>query len=223
MKTDNKQLEISEEMAITLPYVIKIIKELCPAGATYASRVMTLAVDLSDELDSFYTGAFLSDYGCYPFLIVKEYHYEEDCHISDPVIVKSMFDIGSFHEFVDYLSVSERIKADIKKDVLSWYANIGEKLDVVYLDVIQHLIEYFKCLKKQYEYARSETERACNTPIGYSSMVNLECALTLPYLMKRINKFNQKKGAASGRRLLVLKVGSSDDRVIVSCEKCNKK
>lgn len=223
MKTDNKQLEISEEIAITLPYVIKIIKELCPAGVTYASRVMESAANLSDALGSFYTGAFLSDYGCYPFLIVKEYHYEEDCCISEPVIVKSAFDIGSFTKFVDYLLVSEKIKADIKKDVLSWYVNIDEKLDVVYLDVIRHLIEYFKCLKKKYEYARSEVKRACNTPIGYSSMVNLECALTLPYLMKRINKFNRKKGTASGRHLLVMKSGSSDDRVIVSCEKHNKK
>lgn len=223
MKTDNKQLEISEEIAIAEPYVIKIIKELCPAGATYADRVMELAVDLSDELDSFYTGAFLPDYGCYPFLIVKEYHYEENCCTSDHVIVASMFDVSSFHEFVDCLSVSEKIKTDIKKDVISWYANIGGKLDVVYLDVIQFLIEYFKCLKKKYEYARSETERACNTPIGYSSMVNLEYALTLPYLMKRINKFNQKKGAASGKHLLVLKVGSLGDRVIISCEKYNKK
>lgn len=223
MKTDNDQLEISEEIAITDPYVIKIIKELCPSGATYANRVMELAANLSDALDSFYDGALISDCGVYPFLIVKEYHYEEDCCISDAVVVKSTFDIASFNEFVDYLSVSDMIKDDIKRDVFASYTKIGEKLDVVYLDVLQHLIEYFKCLKKKYDNARSVVARACETPIGYSCIIRLECALALPYLMKRINKFNRKKGAASGKHLLVLKVGSSDDQVIVSCEKYNKK
>lgn len=221
MKTD-KQLETSEEITITSPSVIEISEELCPEGAIYANRVMELAVELSDELDSFYAGAFLPDYGCYPFLIVKEYHYEENCCTSDHVIVKSKFDIGSFNEFVNGLSLSDKIKDELKRYINHSYTKIGEKLDVVYLDVMRDLIAYVKLLKTHYEYARSITERFDLSYIGYSYPVNLGKVLTLPYLMKRVNKFNRKKGAGSGKYLLVAKT-DSEDRVIVMCQKYNKK
>lgn len=222
MTTNTKQLEISEEIAITLPYVIKIIKELCPEGAIYANRVKNMAVELSDELDSFYPGAFLPNYGCYPFLIVKEYHYEENYCISDPVMVKSMFDMGSFNEFVNCLSISDKIKDELKRYINHSYTKIGEKLDVVYLDVMRDLISYFKCLKTHYEYARTITERFDLSYIGYSYPVNLGKVLTLSYLMKRVSKFNRKKGAGSGKYLLVTKT-DSEDRVIIMCQKYNKK
>lgn len=227
MKTDNKQLGISGEVAITEPYVIKIIKELCPEGATYANRVMALAVDLSDELYSFYTGSFLCDYGCYPFLIVKEYHYEVDCYLSDQVIVKSMFDIESFNEWMDCLSIPLKIRDMIKGEVHVYYDNYhqsdSDNFDVVYLDVMKHLIQSFKCLRKIYDNTRKEIDMVFRTPIGAHRHVSLTSVLTLSYLMKKVKRFNRNKGAASGTHLLVLKVGSSDDQVIVNCEKCNKK
>lgn len=222
MTANNKQLETSEEIGITLPYVIKIIKELCPEGAIYANRVRNMAVELSDELDSFYPGAFLPNYGCYPFLIVKEYHLEEGCYMSDQVIVKARFDMDSFNEFVDCLSLSDKMKAEIKQEVYSYYGKTTKALGYPYLEVITYLIETFKFLKTHYEYARTITERFDLSYIGYSYPVNLGKVLTLSYLMKRVNKFNRKKGAGSGKYLLVAKT-DSEDRVIVMCQKYNKK
>lgn len=223
MKTD--RLEISEEIAIAEQSVIKIIQELCPEGVTYANRVMELAVDLSDALDSFYTGSFISDYGCYPFLIVKEYHYPERNLYSDHVVVKSKLDMESFNEWMDCLSISSSIRDMIKDEVCVSYKAFqnDSRLDMAYIKVMVHLIQTFNCLQKGYNNARNEIEMMYKTPIGMHRHVSLTCVLTLSYLMKKVNRFNQKDGAASGKHLLVLKAGSSDDQVIVSCEKYNKK
>lgn len=226
MKTDNKQLEISEEIAITEPCVIKIIKELCPKGAAYAECVGKLAYDLCESVSGFCTGVLAQDYGWYPFLIVKEVHYEEPCVFDDPIVLKSKFNMDSFNDWMDCLSISSKTRDMIKGEVRVYYDHYHpsdrDNLDMVYLDVMKHLIQSFKCLQRTYDNARNEINKVYQAPVGMHCHVSLTCTLTLPYLMKKVKRFNRNKGAASGKYLLVAKT-DSEDRVTVICQKYNKK
>lgn len=222
MKTDNNNLDRSIETSITDRLVMDAIKYKYASGARYANKVINLAIELSDAAIPFYTGAFFGDFGLYPFLNVREYHFDNGTSHSDQVVVESRFDYSLFVEFVNSLQLSNKVKRDIDKCVCDNYKNPTGDLDDSYMLVLVHLKGVLECLKCRYEYAQSIISRFDDAYIGYRYSVRIDQVTTVPYLMKRIKKFNQKKGAEQGKRFSLAKIDSSKDRVMLICEKYNK-
>lgn len=207
----------SNELVIQNPELMSMIHKIYPKGVKYAADVMDLALKLSEVSETLYHGAFFNNYGIYPFLNVDEAHLENANTSSKHIIVESEFDRTTFDEFVASLSISTVEFDDIMRDVDKSYRKEGGPLDTCYLLVMRYLIEYLKCIVQRRKVRKVYMEAVFDVSIGYSCMITLNTVMTLPYVRRKLKKYNQKQSATSGKRFLVMV--QNPTRLIVSCEK----
>lgn len=207
----------SNELVIQDPELMSMIHKIYPKGVKYAADVMDLALKLSEVSETLYNGVFFNDYGKYPFLKVDEAHLENANLSSKHIIVESEFDKDIFSEFVASLSISTAESEDIMKDVNNSYYKEEGSLDTCYLLIMRYLIEYLKCIVQRRDTRKVYMEAVFDISIGYSSMITLNSVMTLPYIRRRLKKYNQKQSATSGKWFKIMVQNS--ERLIVSCEK----
>lgn len=207
----NKTLVIQDQESMSM------IHKIYPKGVKYAADVMDLALKLSEVSETLYNGAFFNDYGIYPFLNVDEAHCENANLSSKHIIVESEFDKATFNEFVASLSISTAEIEDIIKDVNNSYRKDEGSLDTCYLLIMRYLIEYLKCIVQRRDTRKVYMEAVFDISIGYSCTITLNSVMTLPYVRRRLKKYNQKQSAISGKRFKIMVQNPA--RLIVSCEK----